>query len=147
MTPAELDAVRFWARVDQGPGCWEWMGPRTPRGYGLVALYRPRRTRLAHRLALEFHRGEPLPPGLVVDHLCRNTTCCRPDHLELVEQALNVRRGRLAKLRPEQVHAIRQAHAAGATTRTLAREYGVSQPTVSRICSGALWRPTQEPTP
>lgn len=147
MTP--LDIVRFWARVDtRGTGCWEWTGPRTPRGYGLLSLgVRPqRRTVLAHRLALELHRGEALPDGLVVDHLCRTPSCCRPDHLQAVTQALNVRRGRLPKLRPEQVEAIRQAHAEGASQYALARTYSVSQPTISRICTGALWSPTQEPT-
>jgi hypothetical protein len=69
-----------------GP-CVEWTGARQPgRGYGRLGI------RLAHRLAYEQARG-PIPDGLVIDHLCRNTGCVNPDHLEAVTQAVNVQRG------------------------------------------------------
>lgn len=34
-----------------------------------------------------------IPDGMVIDHLCRNRACVRPDHLEAVPQEVNVRRG------------------------------------------------------
>ena len=68
-------------------GCWEWQGSKNQRGYGRVRVRG--RQRLVHRLTL----GEPPAPGLEADHLCRNPTCCRPDHLEYVTRAENLRRG------------------------------------------------------
>lgn len=67
--------------------CIEWTGPRQPgAGYGR------RGNVYAHRIAFELARG-PIPAGLVIDHLCRNTSCVNPDHLEAVTQGENVRRG------------------------------------------------------
>src|SRR5690606_27089460 len=34
----------------------------------------------------------PIPAGLVIDHLCGNTSCCNPEHLEAVTNAENMRR-------------------------------------------------------
>jgi len=41
-----------------------------------------------------------LREGEVIDHLCRNSRCVRPEHLEVVDNAENSRRG-LASGRPE----------------------------------------------
>ena len=46
---------------------------------------------MAHRVAYELFVG-PLAPGMVIDHLCKNTRCVNPDHLEQVTQATNCRR-------------------------------------------------------
>ncbi|MFJ3037756.1 HNH endonuclease signature motif containing protein [Streptomyces tendae] len=45
----------------------------------------------AHRAAYELARG-PIPDGLVIDHLCRNTACANPEHLEAVPPAVNALR-------------------------------------------------------
>lgn len=66
--------------------CWLWLGPVSTSGYGrLCGLY-------AHRLAYEFCVG-PISPGLVIDHLCRNTLCVNPSHLEPVTTGENIARG------------------------------------------------------
>ncbi len=70
--------------------CWEWSGTMRPDGYG-VAWVDGRLVR-AHRFFYESHVG-PIPDGLVLDHLCRNTRCVNPAHLEAVTQRTNVRRG------------------------------------------------------
>jgi hypothetical protein len=80
----------FWLRVDQSGECWEWTGYRTRRGYGQVS-WRNRIWRV-HRLAFEFARG-PIPPGLTIDHLCRNRACCNPGHMEPATNRENVLRG------------------------------------------------------
>ncbi|MFF1336357.1 HNH endonuclease signature motif containing protein [Streptomyces sp. NPDC058290] len=48
---------------------------------------------LAHRWAYRDSRGD-IPDGLELDHLCRHPACVRPDHLDPVTHAENVRRGR-----------------------------------------------------
>lgn len=47
-----------------------------------------------HRVAWQAYRGE-IPDGLEVDHLCRNTRCINPYHLEPVPRAENLRRREL----------------------------------------------------
>ena len=37
----------------------------------------------------------PIPEGYDVDHLCFNSRCCNPVHLETVTHKENVRRGRI----------------------------------------------------
>jgi hypothetical protein len=51
---------------------------------------------MVHRWAYEQARGA-IPPGLQLDHLCRNRACYQVDHLEAVTGPENDRR---AKWRP-----------------------------------------------
>lgn len=83
---------RFWAKVSCVPfhGCWEWTGAVQSGGYGHMNV--GGKYIKAHRLAYELLVG-PIPSGLVVDHLCRNPSCVRPEHLEPVTQRVNVLRG------------------------------------------------------
>lgn len=83
-----IDA-RFFAKVHMTDGCWIWTGAVVPRGYG--KLYVNGRVAYAHRIAYEQMIG-PIPTGHEVDHLCFNTGCVRPDHLDAVDHAENVRR-------------------------------------------------------
>lgn len=71
-------------------GCWEWVGYRDPDGYG-VAKVNGERYR-AHRVFYSVFVG-PLEPLLVIDHLCRNTSCVNPRHLEQVTARTNTLRG------------------------------------------------------
>lgn len=91
---------RFWLKVDKaGPGgCWIWLAHRTRDGYGSFHTRDPKvTTRFAHRIAYLLVRGE-LPTwnyrGIELDHLCRNTSCVNPDHLEPVPHKVNMLRGR-----------------------------------------------------
>lgn len=86
LSPAER-FYRYVAR--QRNGCWNWTGGTT-KGYGSFSAV-GRKKVYAHRFSWELHRG-PIPDGLVIDHLCRNTRCVNPDHLEPVTQLENVRR-------------------------------------------------------
>lgn len=82
--------MHFWNKVLKTETCWLWTKPVTDKGYG-VYFHGKKRT-LAHRFSYEMANG-PIPKGLVLDHLCRNTLCVNPDHLEAVTQKENVLRG------------------------------------------------------
>lgn len=84
---------RFHAKVVMGPnGCWVWTGTSC-RGYGHFSVTTDGRERSpkAHRWSWESANG-PIPEGLQIDHLCRNTRCVNPDHMEAVTPGENSRR-------------------------------------------------------
>lgn len=85
------DLHRFRAKLQRSPGgCWNWIGARKPTGYG--NFWYAGKTVLAHRFAWEALVG-PIPDGLTVDHICRNTSCVNPAHMEIVPFAVNLLRG------------------------------------------------------
>lgn len=82
---------RFWAKVEKTATCWVWTGA-TKYGYGVIGVgRRTEGTVQVHRLSYELHTG-PIPEGLQIDHLCFNTACVNPDHLEAVTQQVNLER-------------------------------------------------------
>lgn len=103
--------ARFWNKVDQTSECWTWVAYCTPRGYGRYNL--DGRICFAHRVAYEDQRG-PIPDGLELDHLCRNTSCVNPDHLEPVTRRENILRG----LGPIVLNQNRMRYAASKRART-----------------------------
>ncbi len=94
-------AERVWQKVEKAPTCWLWTGyiePKSRRGkFHDKPMHKSYR---AYRLVYELVRG-PIPEGLVLDHLCSNPTCVRPDHLEAVTQVENRRRQRVRDARPD----------------------------------------------
>lgn len=91
---------RFFNYVDKNGsnGCWNWTGSKSAKTKGrkLPCVYGGFRlnggTMPAHRASYEIHKGK-IPTGLQIDHLCRNTLCVNPAHLEAVTNEVNVRRG------------------------------------------------------
>lgn len=81
----------FWPKVAKSDGCWEWLASKNEAGYGRIGT-NSRGSFYAHRISYELRKGA-IPPGFVVDHLCRNTSCVNPAHLEAVPQRVNVIRG------------------------------------------------------
>lgn len=74
--------ARFAEKVsdpDPVTSCRVWLASGDGRGYGRFWL--AGRLVRAHRLAFVLHHGADVPPGLVLDHLCRNRGCVSPNHL------------------------------------------------------------------
>lgn len=81
---------RILLHTDRAGEHWMWTGAKDSNGYGCMTVDRCRAR--AHRVSYEAFVG-PIPQGYQIDHLCRVTSCVRPDHLEAVTPGVNVRRG------------------------------------------------------
>ena len=78
------------ARIAREGDCLVWTGSLNRNGYGVIVGPGGRGV-VAHRANWLLRRG-PIPAGMVLDHLCMNTRCVEPEHLEIVTQQENVRR-------------------------------------------------------
>lgn len=83
------ERLRSRYQVDDVTSCWNWTGAISAGKYG--SLYSNGRMQKAHRLSYELSCGS-IPDGLDLDHLCRNTRCINPAHLEPVTRSENLRR-------------------------------------------------------
>lgn len=83
---------RFWSKVDKRgqEECWPWHGTIANNGYG--HFWVGGKAVGAHRFSYELLTA-PIPPGLTLDHLCRNRRCVNPAHLEPCGSGENVLRG------------------------------------------------------
>ncbi|MFI1942236.1 HNH endonuclease signature motif containing protein [Streptomyces purpureus] len=81
---------RLMKNTDRSGACWLWTKALDRHGYAEIKI--DRRHYLAHRVSYELFVG-PIPPGLVIDHLCRVRSCLNPAHLEPVTNRENVLRG------------------------------------------------------
>ncbi len=155
VTPRKPLSKKFWEKVDKSDpeGCWLWTGAKTLAGYGTLVVWEidgVARQARAHRLSWEIEQGweegeQPtLPDGACVCHRCDTPACVRPDHLFLGDNADNtadmVQKGRQArgdrncgKLSDEQVVQVRGLHAKGRSSRSLAREFGLSSTGMDRV--------------
>src|SRR3990172_7805684 len=91
IAPEELER-RFWSKVKKTDTCWLWTGTKHfmkyMGHYGEFWAGYDRRSVHAHRFAYELLVGQ-IPEGLQIDHLCRNTLCVNPEHLEAVTSRVN----------------------------------------------------------
>ena len=131
-------------------GCIEWTGSSESKGYGQIRI--DGKLVKAHRFAWEIANG-PIPAGMLVLHSCDNPRCVNPDHLRVGTHVDNMadmdaRNRRVnnqnkgvdcpaAKITEDDVRAIRQD-----TRRQIdiAKDYGISQPVVSKIKLKQAWK-------
>lgn len=67
-------------------GCWLWEGATIKSGkalYGVIGNESGElpRSILAHRASYQIHKGN-IPSKVHVDHMCTNTLCVNPEHLQ-----------------------------------------------------------------
>lgn len=146
---------RIRSRCEEVGECWEWQGAlqkvsRTP------VIRHSGNARCVRRVIAE-GQGHNIVDK-VVTYKCGNKLCCNPDHLAVMTKtALQKRTNKhhvrymslsrrqrvaeakraTAKLTPQQVEAIREDTR---PQRAIAKAYGISQTTVSRIKRGEMWR-------
>lgn len=136
--------TRFWMSVDRSAGddaCWPWTAYADEAGYGY--FYDGDRMRPAHEMALTYATGEVRLERLDTCHACNNPPCCNPSHLRFDSRRSNVADMMAAgthvttrKMSDDDVLLIRERAAAGATGRTLAQQYGVSEGHLTEIIRG-----------
>jgi HNH endonuclease len=131
---------RFWSRVklfptSGWPDCLEWGGFINANGYGVCSCFNGI-SRSAHRVAYILTFG-PIPDGLEPDHLCKNTACINPFHLEPVTKTVNIRRSSITRLSETLAVEIRTSTE---SERTIARRLGVHRCTVNAVRRGVTWR-------
>lgn len=71
-------------------GCW--VPALKPGRKGYIRCKCDGRSVFVHRLMFEAANGA-IDPTMTIDHLCRNTSCCNPKHLEQVTAVENIKRG------------------------------------------------------
>lgn len=139
---------RFLAKIDKDGenGCWNWTAGKHGRGYGHFYTGKHKSGKhmdFAHRASYKMYKGD-IPEGLEVMHMCNNTSCVNPDHLELGTHSENIRNAYRdglfkmpkTKLTREQVLAIR---ADSRQQKEIALEYGIDNSVVSRIKNNKSW--------
>lgn len=77
----------FWGYVEKTESCWHWIGSKNGGGYGYLRVEGA--SIKAHRTSWEMVNGK-IPDGMVIDHICRNTSCVNPDHLRLASHKQNM---------------------------------------------------------
>jgi len=124
--------------IDTETGCWNWNRSRNRLGYGRTT---PTAfgTQMAHRVVYMSLRG-PIPDDLPLDHLCRNTSCVNPEHLEPVTVAENSRRGLSTVLTFEEAKKIKVLLKMGKTIKEIEALFPVKQTAIADIRRGRTWR-------
>lgn len=116
---------RFLGLFHVSDGCWPWRGYVSRDGYGRINFAAVGKPMLAHRVSYEHFIGE-IPPGLSLDHLCRNRGCVNPEHLEPVTSAENTRRAAVLRTHCKRGHEYNEANtyssARGRQCRVCVRE-------------------------
>lgn len=112
--------------------CWMWALSLDGRGYGQAWSPETGKPGRAHRAMYEQEVGQ-IPEGLELDHLCFQTACVNPRHLEPVTGIENARRQADRRVGNERIEEILHLHAQGYTRGRIAKITGVNWHTVDNV--------------
>lgn len=139
----------FLSHIDKTENCWTWTGAKavknarhTPVYYGEYAIRFPRIEKYyAHRFSYEFFKG-PIPDGFQIDHVCKNTLCVNPDHLEAVTPKTNVLRGNTIAAKNKTKTHCPKGHPYDIKNTYIVRKYGreMRECRICRKISHDRWR-------
>ena len=148
------DINRFLSKIELGENeqdCWKWHGTKINGGYGHFNMNKT--MKLAHRLSYEYHNKCKIQEGMCILHICDNPECTNPNHLKEGTQLENIadkinknrqnkgEQHRSAKLTNEKVKEIRVKYSNGNITHMkLAKEYQVSQSTITQVLNNKYWK-------
>lgn len=78
--------------------CWPWLASPNSSGYGQLGWNEDgkRRNTTSHRVIWHSVNGS-IPPGMTVDHRCKNILCQNPAHLRLLTNEVNAADNRQAQ--------------------------------------------------
>lgn len=82
--PTEWEEYLFWRKVliETPTECWWWISDADNGAYGKHGWRG--RIYYSHRVAWYFtHKTDP--KGCMIDHVCDNTFCCNPSHLQMLD--------------------------------------------------------------
>jgi hypothetical protein len=141
---------KFFNKIKINPinKCWEWQGYKDSDGYGYRTVNY--KTYIAHRWSYEYYKG-PIPKDMLIRHLCHNTSCVNPNHLEIgthrdnMDDMLNANRQASgikcarSKLNDIQILEIRNLYPSH-TISKIAKLYGVTQSNISAIIRKKTWK-------
>ena len=145
---------RFWTHADSSGGtdaCWPWTGYIGENGYGVVGIRG--KADKAHRVSYFIKHGRIDNDRLVL-HRCDVRGCVNPAHLFLGTPEDNsqdaVRKNRNTRLYGEQNGKAKLTRAAvlairrlcgrgGVRQKAVAKQFGVSEATVSYVVNGGRW--------
>lgn len=83
---------RIFDKVEKTNYCWNWKGSLR-KGYGRIQKGKRSEGLLTvHRVVYEA-LVKDIPDKMVLDHLCENRACVNPNHMEIVTNQENVKRG------------------------------------------------------
>lgn len=155
----------LWSKVDKKgeDDCWPWIGYKNKDGYGRVQINDY--SYYAHRVifnivnpnVIELNAPKSTDEIGFLLHTCDNPCCCNPKHLWVGTHKENmedkVKKGRSpdfsgdkgprAKLTMVQARQARELKKNGMSTRDLAKQFGLSLPSMKTLLRGQSYKETE----
>ena len=146
-----MEHFMTFVRINGENGCWDWIGGKTPNGYG--HYYTPNGKKcggVAHRVSYQLFNGV-IPDGMIIRHKCRNK-CVNPEHLEVGNYKDNAndrkrdgtacdgKKNPACKYSEDIIREIRLRYSNGETQTSISKSLNIRQGHISDICLRKVWK-------